>query len=111
RPQGLGTALDKLRKIVGLVLRRNEHADIQRLDRGNGHTRFRIRAGRIPSWSRYLATVRRAIWIPCSWKRWTICWSVSGFALSSSVTIFWSLARMDRALASSPDAVARALEK
>ena len=24
-------------------------------------TRFRIRAGRIPSWSRYLATVRRAI--------------------------------------------------
>ena len=43
------------------------------LDRGNGHTRFRIRAGRIPSWSRYLATVRRAIWIPCSWKRWTIC--------------------------------------
>ena len=61
----LGAEPDELGKVGGLVLGRYEDADIQRLG-GKGHTRFRIRAGRIPSWSRYLATVRRAIWMPCS---------------------------------------------
>src|SRR4051812_15402742 len=60
-PERPGTALNKFRKVFRLVLRRDEYAHIQRLDRYRGHTRFRIRAGRMPSWSRYLATVRRAI--------------------------------------------------
>jgi hypothetical protein len=67
--EGLGATLEELREVFRLVLGRDEYAHIQRLDRSDGHTRFRIRAGRMPSWSRYLATVRRAIWIPCSWKR------------------------------------------
>jgi hypothetical protein len=41
----------------------------------------------------------------------TICWSVSGSPVFSSATIFCSLARMERALASSPLAVESALEK
>ena len=49
RSQRLGAALDELGKVVRFVLRRNEYADVQRLDRSNGHTRFRIRAGRMPS--------------------------------------------------------------
>src|SRR5205085_11629397 len=32
------------------------------LPQGRTHTRFRIRADSTPNWSRYLATVRRAIW-------------------------------------------------
>src|SRR5688572_30297994 len=68
RAESVSTTLEELRKVCRLVLGRDEHAHIKRLDRGDGHTRFRIRAGRMPSWSRYLATVRRAIWIPCSWK-------------------------------------------
>jgi hypothetical protein len=49
RPQGLGATLNEFGKVFLLVLGRDEHAYIQRLDRGDGHTRFRIRAGRIPS--------------------------------------------------------------
>ena len=60
RAQGLGAESHELGKIGRLVLGRDEHADVQRSAAG-GHTRFRIRAGRMPSWSRYLATVRRAI--------------------------------------------------
>src|SRR4029077_18681156 len=98
-------------KVERLVFRRHEDAHVHRLGGSEGHTRFRIRAGRMPSWSRYFATVRRAIWMPCSWNRWTICWSVSGLAGPSSLTIFCNLARIDRALASSPEAVVSALEK
>src|SRR5690606_25935276 len=78
--QVLAAEARELGEVVGLVLRGHEQGDPD----GRGHTRLRIRAGRIPSWSRYFATVRRAIWIPCSANRWTICWSVSGFPLSSS---------------------------
>ena len=108
----LGAAREELGQVRRLVLGRHQHADVE----GSAEPTAVIRAcascaGRMPSWSRYLATVRRAIWMPCSWKRWTICWSVSGLDGFSSATIFSSLARMDRALASSPEAVARALEK
>jgi hypothetical protein len=41
----------------------------------------------------------------------TICWSVSGFRVSSSLTSFLICARMERALASSPLAVLSPLEK
>ena len=67
------------------------------------HTRFRMRAGRMPSWSRYLATVRRAIWIPCSSKRCTICWSVSGFAGFPRPPSSRAWPGCERAEASSPD--------
>jgi hypothetical protein len=46
--EGLGAEPDELGKVGGLVLGRHEDADIQRLGR-KGHTRFRMRAGRIPS--------------------------------------------------------------
>src|SRR5690606_19004590 len=105
--QRLATQADELGQVVRFVLGRDQHGQ----PRGSAHTRLRIRAGRMPSWSRYLATVRRAIWMPCSSNRWTICWSVSGFAGFSSATIFSSLARIERADASSPVAVESALEK
>src|SRR6185436_13259200 len=77
------------REVLGFVLRGNEDADIgvtrQRLKRlatlealrrislwHGRHTRFRILAERTPSWSRYLATVRRAIWTPLSRRILTI---------------------------------------
>ena len=37
-----------------------------------GHTRLRMRAESTPSWSRYFATVRRAIWTPLSLRMLTI---------------------------------------
>jgi len=46
--EGLGAKPDELGEVGGLVLGRHEDADIQRLGR-KGHTRFRMRAGRIPS--------------------------------------------------------------
>src|SRR5690606_12742661 len=78
---------------------------------GARQTRFRIRADRIPSWSRYLATVRRAIWMPSSLRMFTIAWSVSGRRGSSSDTSFWIFALMPRALTSSPEVVESPLEK
>ena len=43
----------------------------------------------MPSISRYLATVRRAIWMPDAFSSIsTIAWSESGFCLSSSSMIF-----------------------
>src|SRR5256884_565268 len=78
---------------------------------GEAHSRLRMRAGRMLSWSRYFATVRRAILTPFCANISTICWSVSGFLGSSSATIFWICARMARALASSPVVVERPLEK
>src|SRR3954469_15347499 len=76
-------------KILGLVLGGNENADVGPAGRGlkrtaalealrrvslrsRRHTRLRIRAERTPSWSRYLATVRRAIWTPLSRRIFTI---------------------------------------
>ena len=62
----------------GRVTRRGEERDATGSERSEGapprtpYTRFRIRAGRIPSWSRYLATVRRAILTPSDLSRFTI---------------------------------------
>src|SRR5215217_7095857 len=68
--------LHEQREILGLVLRGDEDRDIDPAIERVGelrdgpragvrhHTRLRMRAERTPSWSRYLATVRRAIWTP-----------------------------------------------
>src|SRR5205814_5531329 len=93
--------LHEQRKILRFVLGGDENADVRstrhrlkrlaalealrRVSLRHGcHTRFRIRAERTPSWSRYLATVRRAIWTPLSRRMLTIAWSVSGCFGSSS---------------------------
>src|SRR5690606_28763685 len=124
----------QLRNVLDLVVRGDDHGEVPpgaggeaRLGRDArpiqdlGHriglrsgalqTRFRMRADRIPSWSRYLATVRRAIWVPSSLRMFTIAWSVSGRRGSSSATSFWIFALIPRALTSSPDVVERPLEK
>ena len=46
--------------------------------------RRRMRAGRMLSCSRYLATVRRAMFMPSPSKRLTIFWSERGFVFSSA---------------------------
>src|SRR6267378_8532633 len=112
RQQRLARQPYELGEVLGLVLGGDEHADLgeRRIGR-EAHMRLRIRAGRMPSWSRYLATVRRAIFTPRCSNIWTICWSVSGSFGFSSPTIFWIWALIDRALASSPVVVVRPLEK
>src|SRR5262249_28130191 len=50
---------------------------------------LRLDDARMPSISRYLATVRRAIWIPSFFSSIsTMAWSLKGFCLSSSSMIF-----------------------
>src|SRR5438094_3464842 len=110
--EGLTGLADELGEILHLVLGGDEDAHLwPRRACGQAHSRLRMRAGRMLSWSRYLATVRRAILTPFCANISTICWSVSGFLGSSSPTIFWICARMARALASSPVVVERPLEK
>src|SRR5438270_11850850 len=87
--------LHEERKILRFVFCRYENADfratrhrLKRLAtlealrrvslRHGGHTRLRILAEGTPSWSRYLATVRRAIWTPLSRRMLTIACSVRG---------------------------------
>src|SRR5947207_2228766 len=112
REEGLTRLPHELRQILGLVLRRDQDAHVREgRAGGEAHSRLRMRAGRMLSWSRYFATVRRAILTPFCANISTICWSVSGFLGSSSATIFWICARMARALASSPVVVERPLEK
>src|SRR5438477_544284 len=112
RQQGLARLAYEFRQILGFVLGGHEDAHLgSGRPRGEAHSRLRIRAGRMLSWSRYLATVRRAILTPRCANISTICWSVRGFLASSSPTIFWICARMARALASSPVVVERPLEK
>src|SRR3989440_72012 len=109
---GLAREPHEFWQVLRLVLGGDEDAHF-RLCGGGGeaHRRFRIRAGKMPSWSRYLATVRRAIFTPRCPNSSTICWSVSGFFGSSSSTSFLICALMERALASSPVVVASPLEK
>ena len=64
----------ELGEVLRFVFCRNQHAHIGRCGIGReAHRRFRIRAGRMPSWSRYLATVRRAILTPLRSNSSTIC--------------------------------------
>src|SRR5688500_8444813 len=77
--------LHEQRQVLGFILGRNEHRHVDDrscrepstesrelfLEHG-GHTRFRIRADSTPSWSRYLATVRRAICTPFCLRMLTI---------------------------------------
>src|SRR5947209_11703972 len=89
RQQGLARLAYEFRKILGFVLGGHEDAHLgSGRPRGEAHSRLRMRAGRMLSWSRYLATVRRAILTPRCANISTICWSVSGFLGSSSPTIF-----------------------
>src|SRR5216117_4336200 len=89
RQQRVARLADQLGKVFGLVFGGNEHAHFGRDGPGGeAHRRLRMRAGRTPSWSRYFATVRRAILTPFCANISTICWSVSGFLGSSSATIF-----------------------
>src|SRR6266704_4819738 len=112
RQQRLPGLAHEFRKVLGLVLCRDQDAHFREgRAGGEAHSRLRMRAGRMLSWSRYFATVRRAILTPFCANISTICWSVSGFFGSSSATIFWIWARMARALASSPVVVERPLEK
>src|SRR4029077_1525223 len=110
--QRLPPPAHEFREVVGFVLGGHEDAHLGRgRPRGEAHSRLRMRAGRMLSWSRYWATVRRAILTPRCANISTICWSVRGFLGSSSPTIFWIWARMARALASSPVVVESPLEK
>src|SRR5579872_4072718 len=68
---------------------------------------LRLLEERIPSISRYFATVRRAIWMPSRLARSsTICWSDSGLPLSSSSMIFL-MACLTLSLAMSSSAMRR----
>jgi hypothetical protein len=60
-PQGIGARPHEGREVLGFVQGRHEYADVDVAAVRQAHTRLRIRAGRMPSCSRYLATVRRAI--------------------------------------------------
>src|SRR5712691_9060297 len=65
RQQRLPRLPHELRQVLRLVLRGDEHAHLGRDGLGSeAHSRLRMRAGRTPSWSRYFATVRRAIRTP-----------------------------------------------
>src|SRR5205823_12858794 len=89
RRQGLARLAEEFRQLLGFVLGGHEDAHVgSGRPRGEAHSRLRIRAGRMLSWSRYLAPVRRAILTPRCANISTICWSVSGFLGSSSPTIF-----------------------
>src|ERR1041385_2502171 len=89
REQGFARLPYELGKVLGLVLRRHQDAHVgQRRAGRQAHSRLRMRAGRMLNWSRYFATVRRAILTPFCANISTICWSVSGFRGSSSATIF-----------------------
>src|SRR6266700_1373397 len=112
RQQRLTRLAHELGEVLGLVLGGHEDAPLGRHGGcGEAHRRFRMRAGRMLNWSRYLATVRRAILTPFCSNSSTICWSVSGFFGSSSATIFSICALILRALASSPVVVESPLEK
>src|SRR5512141_1040581 len=97
-----------LRKLPGRSQRASHGSSLRR---GGRHMRLRILAERTPSWSRYFATVRRAICTPLSRRMLTIAWSVSGCLGSSSCTSFSSWALMPRAETSSPSVVASPEEK
>src|SRR5262249_55097512 len=102
----------ELGQVLRLVLGGYEDADDHAArGRGQAHTRRRMRADRMPRWSRYLATGRRAMCTPRSRGACTICWSVSGSCALSSPASFSICARMARAEASSPVVVDSALEK
>src|SRR3989454_4693691 len=74
RQQRVARLAHELGQVLDLVLRGDEHADLRRgSGRREAHRRFRIRAGRMLSWSRYLATVRRAILTPFCSNSSTIC--------------------------------------
>src|SRR4029079_4003811 len=128
RGERISRLLHEQRKVLGFVLGRDEDTDFGPAHRGlkrtpalkalrrvsltsRSHTRLRIRAESTPSWSRYLATVRRAIWTPLSRRMLTIAWSLSGCLGSSPWTSFWSGALMPRAETSSPSDVASPDEK
>src|ERR1051325_1389646 len=116
RRERLGRLLHEERQVLGFVLGWYEHRDIDCrcgergaacgvghvLARGRVHTRLRMRAESTPNWSRYLATVRRAIWTPLSFRMLTIAWSVSGCLGFSSATSFSIWALIPRAETSSP---------
>src|SRR5690242_20260459 len=89
RQQRFARESHELGEVLGLVLGGNQDADVGECGvSGEAHRRLRMRAGRMPSWSRYLATVRRAILTPLRSNISTICWSVRGFLGGSSSTIF-----------------------
>jgi len=74
RQQCLTCLTHEFRQIFGLVLRRDQDAHFREgRARGEAHNRLRIRAGRMLSWSRYFATVRRAILTPFCANISTIC--------------------------------------
>ncbi len=57
----------QVRDARGFVECGDEHGEV-----ALRHTRFRMRAGKTPSWSRYFATVRRAIFTPSAMSSFTI---------------------------------------
>ena len=69
---------NQLPDVGRLVVGGDESGQSRGMPASASHTRFLIRAGRMPSWSRYLATVRRAILIPSLLRRFTMAWSVRG---------------------------------
>ena len=74
RQERVARLADQLGKVFGFVFRGNEHAHLGRDGPGGeAHRRLRMRAGRTPSWSRYFATVRRAILTPRWANSSTIC--------------------------------------
>src|SRR5256885_149638 len=80
---------DQIGEILRLVPGGHEDAHVgERRRGGEAHSRLRIRAGRMLSWSRYLATVRRAMRTPRLADSSTICWSVRGVLGSSFATSF-----------------------
>ena len=70
-----------------------------------------MRAGTIPSWSRYFATVRLAIFTPSLFSRFTIAWSVRGRRGSSLSTRLWIFACTPRVEMSEPVTVGSPPEK
>src|SRR5690606_37958896 len=73
--------------------------------------RLRSLDGAIPMDSRYLATVRRATWIPCASSRPAILLSLNGFLAFSAATSFLMMARIAVDEHSPPSAVLTWLEK
>src|SRR5207247_10790324 len=99
RQERVARLADQLGKVFGFVFGGNEHAHFRRDGPGGeAHRRLRMRAGRAPSWSRYFATVRRAILTPRWSNSSTIGCSVSGFCESSPSTILGICPFSERAL-------------
>ena len=74
RQQCLARLAHELREILCLVFRGDEDAHFGQGRAGReAHSRLRMRAGRMLSWSRYFATVRRAILTPFWPNISTIC--------------------------------------